>query len=114
MKNKSPHTIGNIKSLEDLKLEKARLEMDILKKENQIQSDYRQILDRLTFRNVFLAIKEDVALTTNIASKVISAGKRLFGKKKKKKKGIKGKNDPLLPVESSITHPEEITGESQV
>ncbi len=106
MKNRSPHTIGNIRSLEDLKLEKARLETDILKKENQIQSDYRQILNRLTFRNVYRNIKEDIALTTNITSKVISAGKRLFGKKKKKKKDLKGKNDPLLPVESSITHPE--------
>lgn len=112
MKNRSPHTIGNIRSLEDLKLEKARLELDILKKENQIHSDYRQIFDKLTFRNVFRNIKEDIALTTNITSKVISAGKRLFGKKKNK--GLKGKNDPLLPVESSLTHPEEITGESQV
>ena len=112
MKNRS-HIIGNIKSLEDLKLEKARLELDILKKENQIHSDYRQIFDRLTFRNVFRSIKDDIALTTNITSKVISVGKRLFGKKKRKNKVIKGKNDPLLPVESSVTHPEEIAGESK-
>ena len=110
MKNRSPHTIGKIKSLEDLKLEKARLETDILKKENQIQSDYHQILNRLTLRNVFLRIKEDIALTTDITSKVISVGKRLFGKKKKKKKSLEGKNDPSLPPQS-VTHPEEITGE---
>ena len=108
MKNRSPHTIGKIKSLEDLKLEKARLETDILKKENQIHSDYRQIFDKLTFRNVFRNIKEDIALTTNITSKVISAGKRLFGKKKKK--SHEGKNGPSLLPES-VTHPEEITGE---
>jgi len=108
MKNKSPHTIGKIRSLEDLKLAKARLEMDILKKENQIQSDYRQILDRLTLRNVIRNIKEDIALTTNVTSKVISVGKRLFGKKKKKKKNIEGKNTPSLPPES-VTHPENFT-----
>jgi hypothetical protein len=110
MKNRSPHTIGKIKSLEDLKLEKARLQMDILKKENQIQSDYRQILDRLTLRNIFLRLKEDIALTTDVTSKVISVGKRIFGKKKKKKKNIEGENAPSLPPES-VTHPEEIGGE---
>ena len=110
MKNRSTHNIGKIKSLEDLKLEKARLEMDILKKQNQIQSDYRQILDRLTLRNVFLRIKEDIALTTDITSKVISVGKRLFGKKKKKKKSLEGENDLSLPPES-VKNPEQITGE---
>ena len=50
MKNSSPRQIGKIRSLEDLKLEKSRLQTDILKKENQIQADYRQIIDRLTFR----------------------------------------------------------------
>lgn len=109
MKNKS-HTIGKIRSLEDLKLEKARLEMDILKKENQIQSDYRQILDKLTFRNVIRNIKEDVALTTNVTSKVISVGKKLFGRKKKKKKSHEVKNVPSL-TPGSVKHPEEITGE---
>lgn len=110
MKNRSTHSIGKIKSLEDLKLEKARLEMDILKKQNQIQSDYQQILDRLTLRNVFLRLKEDIALTTNITSKVISVGKKLFGKKKKKKKSLEGKNDLSLPPES-VKNPEQITGE---
>jgi hypothetical protein len=110
MKNRSPHTIGQIKSLEDLKLEKARLEMDILKKENQIQSDYRKILDRLTFRNVIQNIKEDIALTTNVTSKVISVGKKLFGKKKKKKKSLEEKTGPSLPQESPA-QPEVISGE---
>ena len=110
MKNKSPHTIGKIKSLEDLKLEKARLKMDILKQENQIQSDYRQILDRLTFRNVIRNIQEDIALTSNITSKVITVGKKIFGKKKKKKKIREGEIALLLPKEP-LTNPEEITGE---
>jgi len=110
MKNRDPHTIGKIRSLEDLKLEKTRLEMDILKQENQIKSDYRQIIDRLTFRNVIRNIQEDIALTSNITSKVITVGKKIFGKKKKKKKAIEGENTPLLPPEP-LTHPEEITGE---
>jgi hypothetical protein len=110
MKNRPARTIGKISSLEDLRQEKARLQMDILKKENQIQSDYRQILDRLTFRNLIRNIKDDVALTTNITSKVISVGKKLFARKKKKKKIHEGKHNLSLPQET-LNHPEEITGE---
>ena len=110
MKNRPPRTIGKISSLEDLRLEKARLEMDVLKKENQIQSDYRQILDRLTFRNLIRNIKDDVALTSNVTSKVFSVGKKLFGRKKKKKKILEGRHDPSL-LQAPLTHPEETTGE---
>jgi hypothetical protein len=109
MKNRS-RTIGKIRSLEDLKLEKARLEMDILKKENQIHSDYRQILDRLTLRNLIRNIQEDVAMTANVTSKAIAVGRKIFARKKKKKKIHEGKHDPSLPKET-LTRPEEITGE---
>jgi len=91
MKNRS-HTLGKISSLEDLRLEKARLQMEILKKENQIQADYKHLLDRLTFRNVIRNIKDDIAMTTDVTSKVISVGKKIFGKNKKKKKDQEMKN----------------------
>ena len=109
MKNRS-HTVGKIRSLEDLKLKKARLETDILKKENQIRSDYRQILDRLSLRNLIRNVKEDVAMTTNITSKVISVGRKIFARKKKKKKILEGKRGQS-PSEETLMRPEEITGE---
>jgi hypothetical protein len=110
MKNRPARTIGKISSLEDLRLEKARLQMDILKKENQIHSDYQQILNKLTLRHLFRTIREDVAITSNVTSKLISFGKKILARKKKKKKIHGVKPNPSLPQEP-LSHPEETTGE---
>jgi hypothetical protein len=110
MKNRPAYKIGKIRSLQDLKLEKARMENDILKKENQIQSEYKQMVERLTFRNLIRNIKDDITLTTNISSKVISVGKKLFSRKKKKKKNHDALKEPAMK-QGPVTPPAEIKGE---
>jgi hypothetical protein len=112
-KNKGPYTVGRIKSLEDLKLEKAKLEMEILRTEDQIKGNYREILDALTFRNLFHTITNDFTTTSNVITKVFDVGKSIFrGKKKKRKKDdhqASGASRPEMPGDERPS--DEITGE---
>jgi len=75
-----------IKSLDDLRLQKARIRLEIMKQEENIQSDYRRIRDALTFRNIAANLVEDISVQSAIVSRVFSFGKALFAKRKKKKK----------------------------
>ncbi|MCX6251047.1 MAG: hypothetical protein NTX61_09860 [Bacteroidetes bacterium] len=104
IKNNPHRKIGKINSLQDLKLEKARLELDIVRTEEKIRSNYRNILDIFTFRNLFHLVTQDIYLTSNVITKLISVGKNLLRKKGKKK--TKDQEKEILPPVN-----DEITGE---
>lgn len=75
-----------IKSLYDLELEKAKLEVEILKSEETIRSDYRRLIHRLTFRNLAGTLVEEISSRTSVLATAISVGKSFLEKRKKKKK----------------------------
>jgi hypothetical protein len=73
----------NIHSLKDLELEKQRLRLEILKTETAIQSNYRNITQALTFKNI---------------AKAVSFGKLFLEKRKKKKHDkLKAAHDAQIP-----------------
>ncbi len=86
MSNRYTTKPSRIKSLEDLQLEKSKVRMEILKKEEHIRSDYRHILDALTFRNIVSNLADDITVQSAVISKAFTFGKSLFARRKKKKK----------------------------
>ncbi len=76
---------GRIKSLADLNLEKSKVRMEIMKKEEHIRSDFKHIIDALTFRNIVSNLAEDISVQSAVLAKAFSIGKSLFSGKKKKK-----------------------------
>ena len=74
-----------INSLQDIEMEKQRLRLEIMKKEENIHSDYRHILEALSFRNLASTMINDISATSSALSKVFSFGKSIMAKRKKKK-----------------------------
>ncbi len=85
-KTKRTYKVGKIQSLDDLKLEKAKLELEIVRKEDEIKINYRHIVDAFTLRNLFQTVSQDIAASSTIITKVVEAGRNIFKRKKKKKK----------------------------
>ena len=105
MKNKTRTNIRKIRSLHELHAEKLRLEEELHRTEEGINSGYRHILDAFSFRNILKTVTDDIAITTTAFSKAFSLGKKLFGKLKKKKK----KTLPTEPEETKqISQPPDL------
>ena len=86
MKNRYRVSAGRIRSLQDLGLEKAKLEMELFKSEDTIKRNYHDLVHRLTFRNLAGTIVDEVATGTSTLSRAISLGKSFLEKRKKRKK----------------------------
>ena len=80
-----------IRSLRDIELEKTRLQLEIMKAEESIHSDYRRILESFTLKNLATSLVEDISMTSGIVNKAFGFGKSLFARRKKKKLKEKGK-----------------------
>jgi hypothetical protein len=102
MKNKSRSNIRKIRSLHDLHSEKLRLKGELAKTEERITSDYHHILDAFTLHHILTSVTQDFTFASNTFSKVLSFGKSLIGKVKKKKKKIKGgQQEEIKPGEQT-------------
>ena len=86
MNNRYTVKASKIRSLKDLQLEKTKVRNEILKKEGDIRTDYRNTLDLLTFRNIVTNLVDSITDQSAIISKVFSFGKAMFARRKKKKK----------------------------
>jgi len=71
--------------MKDLTLEKQRVRMEILKTEQEIHRDYRNILHALSLRNLASALVNEILTTHSGISTAFSIGRNLFRGKKKKK-----------------------------
>ena len=86
--------------MNDLRLEKARLQTEIVRTEEKIKSGYRKILDAFALRNIITTVTTEFMGASSILSKIISLGRNWIGKRKKKKQ----KNSaPPPPEENSET-----------
>jgi hypothetical protein len=77
---------SRINSLAELQMEKERVKMEIMRKETEIHSDFRNIVQALTFRNIVSNLADNITVQSAVLSKAITFGKALFSKRKKKKK----------------------------
>ena len=84
-KFKSRTNIRKIRTLHELEMEKARLQVELVKAEEQISSGYRHLKDHFSFRNIIKKATDEINMTTNVVSKAVAIGKDIFGKLKKKK-----------------------------
>jgi len=98
MKNRAPHKIRKIRSFHDLEKERTRLEMEVLRKEEQIKSGYRHIVDILTLRNLLHRLSTEISITTSAVSSAFSLGKSIFKKFRKKKKDKDKPSEVVPPV----------------
>ncbi len=73
--------------MNDLRMEKLRLRMEIMKTEENIHAGYRDILEALSFKNITSSLINDVAATSSVLTKAFSFGKAMIAKRKKKKQG---------------------------
>ncbi|MCX6267811.1 MAG: hypothetical protein NTW16_10700 [Bacteroidetes bacterium] len=66
-------------------MEKLRLRIEILKTEQNIHSGYQDILQALTFKNLASTMINDISASSSVISSVMSFGKSIVAKRKKKK-----------------------------
>lgn len=76
---------SRINSLDDLRREKMRLRMEIVRTEEHIHTGYREIIAALTFRNLANHLVQDLTTTSSIVSKTIAIGKVFLTRRKKKR-----------------------------
>jgi hypothetical protein len=105
MKTKPRHKIRKLRSLHDLELEKARLKLEAVKREEQIKGNYRNLVDALTFKNLWHNLSNEISMTTSAVSTAFSVGKTILGKLKKKKKNKENPSGNLS--QSPLTGAEE-------
>lgn len=99
--NSSRLSLKRIRSLRDIELAKAKLDVEIVKTEETIRYSYRHLINRLTFRNMASSLIQEVSTHSNLISKAISASKSFFEKRKKKKKEKTHKEEvPIEPEET--------------
>jgi hypothetical protein len=97
MKAKPHHKIRTIRSLHDLELEKSRLKLEAVKREEGIKRNYSNLVDALTFRNLLQQLSHEISMTTSAVSTAFSVGKSIFKFLKKKKKNKVKTSEPTSP-----------------
>ena len=88
MKTNEPYRmrVGKINSMSDLEREKDRVQLEITRKEECIKYSYQNLLHLFTFCNLVGSLIEEANACSSMISKVITFGKELLAKRKKKKK----------------------------
>jgi len=83
----------NISSLRDLKEKKLEVRDLIDQKEAEIRMEYRDLKDRLSFRNIVGSVSRDIAASNQLIGKAFIVGKFLIERHKKRKllKQVTGK-----------------------
>lgn len=75
----------NIRSVKDLRIEKMKLRMEILKTEERIKTNYRDIVTSLTPANILSTVLSDPRITSYLLSKVLSFGRKAMERRRRKK-----------------------------
>ncbi len=83
--------------MNELKLEKARLRLELVRTEDKIRTHYRNIRSAFMLRNIFSTITNEIATPSSLLMKAFTLWKDWMGRRKKKKKQEKkeGKGDEM-------------------
>lgn len=94
MKTSKPRrsTIREIHSMHELQLEKARLKMELVKTEEKIRSNYRNILSAFSLRNIFSTVTGELSNSGSLLAKAVTLGRNWLGRRKKKRKEKEARN----------------------
>jgi hypothetical protein len=78
--------IRRIKSMNELKLEKVRLRLELVRTEDKISNNFKNIRSAFTLRNIFSTITNEIATPSSFLMKAFTLWKDWMGRRKKKKK----------------------------
>jgi hypothetical protein len=79
-------SIRKIHSMHELQMEKARMKLELVKKEGDIKANYHQILSAFSLGNILSTVTTEFISPSSIVSKAFTLGKNWLSKRKKKKK----------------------------
>jgi DNA-binding PadR family transcriptional regulator len=77
---------NGIRTLQDIRAEKARLRDAIEHREHMIRRDYRNILEAFTLKNLAGTVLQDLGTNTSLIARAFHAGKKFMEKRKAKKR----------------------------
>jgi hypothetical protein len=97
---KSRTHLRRVSSMHELELEKARLKMELVRVEEKIHYNYKNLAEQFTLKNLLSRVVEELAMTSVAVSKAVTIGKDLFSAFKKKKKKWKERREGIQPVEN--------------
>jgi hypothetical protein len=101
--NKPRSNFRRVHSMQELKFEKIRLQMEEVIAKEKIKNNYRQIKDAFALRNIITTVTTELGGTSSLLSKVISIGKSTFGKRKKKKEKKKADEGIINEIKKNNT-----------
>jgi CRISPR/Cas system-associated endonuclease Cas3-HD len=81
--------IREIHSMHELQLEKARLKMEVMKAEEKVKGNYRNIVEALSLRNIVTTVTSELVNPSSVIAKVFTFGKNWLSRRKKKKQAGK-------------------------
>jgi hypothetical protein len=93
MKPKTYPPVKKVRSMKELKLEKARLIQETRFTEERIKGGYQLLVLAFSTRSLVQIVMEEMVSTSSVFSQAYQLGKFFFTKKKKKKKA--GKSDDM-------------------
>ena len=79
------HVPQSVRSMRDLLIRKQILQNQIEQKEQDINQDYRGLIDTLSFRNLLGSVSRDVAASNLVIGKAFAIGKLLIDRRKKRR-----------------------------
>jgi len=75
--------------MHELQLEKARLELELVKTEDNIRANYRHIISAFSLRNISTTVTNELSNSNSLLAKAFTLGKNWLSRRKKKKKEAK-------------------------
>jgi hypothetical protein len=84
--NKTRSNFRRVHSMQELHLEKVRLEMEEVIAKERIKGNVREIREAFALRNIITTVVSELSIKTSVLSNVVSAARGLFKKRKKKRK----------------------------
>ena len=85
--------MSKIKTLHDIKLEKAKLRYELLVAENRLMENFQAIEDMATFSSVFSRIAYGFEIAQKVYSRIMDVSSRFSSWRRKRKKKKNKNND---------------------
>ena len=77
--------IREIHSMHELQLEKARLKMEVVRAEEKIKGNYRNILAAFSLKNIVSTVTTEIVNPASVAGKLFNFGKNWLSRRKKRR-----------------------------
>jgi hypothetical protein len=83
--------IREIHSMHELQLEKARLKMEVVRAEEKVKGNYRNIIAAFSLKNIVSTVTTELVNPSSLAAKAFTIGRNWLVKRKKRRQAVKRK-----------------------